>query len=83
MTTEQLKLHQKLWNIADELRGNMNADEFKNYILGFIFFKFLSEKIDLTLNQILKEDGISFIDAFEKDDEFKNALKDIEKVESM
>ena len=76
MTTEQLKLHQKLWNIADELRGNMNADEFKNYILGFIFFKFLSEKIDLTLNQILKEDGISFIDAFKKDDEFKNALKE-------
>ena len=76
MTAAQVKLHQKLWNIADELRGNMNADEFKNYILGFIFFKFLSEKINLTLDHVLEEDHLTFTEAYEKDDAFKEALKD-------
>jgi len=31
------QLQQQLWNIADTLRGKMNADEFRDYILGFIF----------------------------------------------
>ena len=46
----------------------MDANEFKNYMLGFIFYKYLSEKIELYLNQELKEDGVEFKDAF-KDDE--------------
>lgn len=45
MTEEQKKqLEQQLWNIADALRGRMDADEFRDYILGFIFYKYLSEK---------------------------------------
>lgn len=36
-------LEQQLWNIANTLRGKMNADEFRDYILGFIFYKYLSE----------------------------------------
>ena len=34
-------LEQKLWDIANTLRGKMNADEFRDYILGFIFYKYL------------------------------------------
>ena len=36
---DKQKLEQQLWNIAYELRGKMGADEFRDYILGFIFFK--------------------------------------------
>ena len=61
MTSEQKKkLERKLWDIANELRGKMSADEFRDYILGFIFFKYLSEKMHLYANEILKEDGISY-----------------------
>ncbi len=42
---EKRILQQQLWNIANTLRGKMNADEFRDYILVFIFFKYLSEKM--------------------------------------
>lgn len=53
-------LKQQLWNIADTLRGKMNADEFRDYILGFIFYKYLSEKMEIFANDILKQDKITF-----------------------
>jgi type I restriction enzyme M protein len=55
-------LEQQLWNIANTLRGKMNADEFRDYILGFIFYKYLSEKMELFANEILRQDKIKFID---------------------
>jgi len=63
MAEDQKKqLEQQLWNIANTLRGKMNADEFRDYILGFIFYKYLAEKMDLYANGILKADGIKFKD---------------------
>ena len=54
MSEDQKKqLEQQLWNIANTLRGKMNADEFRDYILGFIFYKYLSEKMDIYANGIL------------------------------
>ena len=48
MSEEQKKLlGQQLWNVANTLRGKMNDDEFRDYILGFVFYKFLSEKMHL------------------------------------
>jgi type I restriction enzyme M protein len=54
----------------------MNADEFRNYILGFIFFKFLSEKIELTLDHLLERDDLTFAKAYKKSKDFREALKD-------
>ena len=56
------QLEQQLWNIANTLRGKMNADEFRDYILGFIFYKYLSERMEIYANDILKPDGIVFTD---------------------
>ena len=39
------QLEQQLWNIANTLRGKMDADEFRDYILVFIFFKYLSDPV--------------------------------------
>ena len=60
-------LEQQLWNIANTLRGKMNADEFRDYILGFIFYKYLSEKMEIFANGILKQDKIQFREIGRKD----------------
>lgn len=76
MTDEQKKkLEQKLWDIANTLRGKMNADEFRDYILGFIFYKYLSERLHLYANSILTEDGIDFADIKENTDEGRAYLQ--------
>lgn len=59
MSEEQKKLLEaQLWNIANELRGKMDADEFRDYILGFIFFKYLSEKQYIYANELLETENI-------------------------
>lgn len=59
--TDKQQLEQKLWNIADTLRGKMGADEFRDYILGFIFYKYLSESMLQYANEILKPDGENYL----------------------
>ena len=58
--SEQQQVQQQLWKIANELRGKMDANEFKDYMLGFIFYKYLSEKMLSFANELLKEDGITY-----------------------
>lgn len=56
----QQELKKQLWNIANSLRGNMSADDFRDYILGLIFYKYLSDKLNTYADQLLSEDGIVF-----------------------
>jgi type I restriction enzyme M protein len=58
MSEDQKKqLQTQLWNIANELRGNMDASQFRDYILGFIFYKYLSEQLNGYADNLLKADG--------------------------
>ncbi|TDL33569.1 type I restriction-modification system subunit M [Macrococcoides bohemicum] len=70
---QQAELHKKLWSIANDLRGNMDASEFRNYILGLIFYRFLSEKTEEQVEHLLSEDDISYQDAWENE-EYKEAI---------
>ena len=73
----QQKLRTQLWTVANTLRGNMSAGDFMYYTLGFIFYKYLSEKIEKTANEVLIDDGVSFKEAWKSnDDELKEALKE-------
>lgn len=73
----QQKLRTQLWTVANTLRGNMSAGDFMYYTLGFIFYKYLSEKIEKTADDILKDDGVSFKQAWNSgDEELKEALKE-------
>ena len=62
------ELSQKLWAIANELRGQMDANEFKNYILGVIFYRYLSERTEMYMAEILENDGVTYEEAFADDD---------------
>ena len=72
---QKSELHTKLWEMANELRGNMEAYEFKNYILGLIFYRYLSERTQNYINELLKHDNITYEEAWEKDD-YKEALSE-------
>ena len=79
MAVEQkAKLEQQLWNIANTLRGKMDADDFRDYILGFIFYKYLSTKMDLYANEILQPDGLTFneLEGHQQEADYMEAVKD-------
>ncbi|MEK7719166.1 MAG: type I restriction-modification system subunit M, partial [Bacteroidota bacterium] len=80
MSEDQKKqLEQQLWNIANTLRGKMDADEFRDYILGFIFYKYLSEKMYRYADSILLQDGIKYRDIQEdsaKGKQYIEAIKE-------
>ncbi|MFV7233864.1 type I restriction-modification system subunit M [Flavobacterium sp. ZB4R12] len=78
MSEDQKKqLEQQLWNIANTLRGKMNADEFRDYILGFIFYKYLAEKMEIYANNILRQDKIQFKDIQENTEEGQQYIEAI------
>ncbi len=57
MTEEQLnKLGKTLWGIADQLRGAMNADDFRDYMLSFLFFRYLSDNYEAAAKRELGGD---------------------------
>ena len=74
MTAKQ-KLEATLWDIANTLRGKMSADDFRDYILGFIFFKYLSEKMEIYADEILHPDGITYDQITAKTKDRKAYLK--------
>ena len=71
----QQKLRDQLWEVANKLRGNMSASDFMYFTLGFIFYKYLSEKIEKHANDALVDDEVTFKElwAMEKDDDIEAA----------
>ncbi|SOE24001.1 type I restriction system adenine methylase (hsdM) [Spirosomataceae bacterium TFI 002] len=60
MSDQKQQLETQLWNIANTLRGKMDADDFRDYILGFIFYKYLSSKMEFYANEILAPDSLAY-----------------------
>jgi len=79
MTAKQ-RLEATLWDIANTLRGKMAADDFRDYILGFIFYKYLSEKMHRYADAVLKPDKLKYNDLEEgskKGTEYIDAIRDL------
>ncbi len=78
--SEELQQHlrNQLWDVANKLRGNMSAGDFMYFTLGFIFYKYLSEKIELYINDQLSEDKLTFKQAWASNEEdLKNEIQKI------
>src|SRR6476646_9298503 len=52
----QEQLGRTLWNIADTLRGSMNADDFRDYMLSFLFLRYLSDNYEQAARKELGPD---------------------------
>ena len=48
---EREELHRAIWAIADELRGAVDGWDFKNYVLGTMFYRYISENIANYINE--------------------------------
>jgi len=67
----------KLWEMANKLRGTMDASEYKNYILPFMFYRYLSENQDKYLKDNGLEDFYEVTDVTEKEDYLEEISKGI------
>ena len=56
-TQERAELHKTIWKIANDLRGSVDGWEFKAYVLGSIFYRFISENICDYIQELMKEAG--------------------------
>ena len=71
---ERDELHRAIWAIADELRGAVDGWDFKNYVLGTMFYRYISENLTHYINQGEQEAGNADFDyALMPDDEAEEA----------
>ena len=61
-TQQKQELFRTIWSIADDLRGSVDGWDFKQYILGMLFYRFISENITNYINTLQIEAGIEGFD---------------------
>ena len=54
---ERDELHKAIWSIADELRGSVDGWDFKQYVLGTMFYRYISENLTNYINKGEHEAG--------------------------
>lgn len=78
---EREELHRAIWAIADELRGAVDGWDFKNYVLGTMFYRYISENLTAYINAGEAEAGdASFDYAMLSDEEAESAREDLVEV---
>ena len=55
---EREELHKTIWKIANELRGSVDGWDFKQYVLGLLFYRFISENIENYVNDNQRKAGL-------------------------
>lgn len=59
---ERAELHRTIWNIANDLRGSVDGWDFKQYVLGMLFYRYISENITAYINRGEHETGDTSFD---------------------
>ena len=50
---ERTELHRAIWSIADDLRGSVDGWDFKSYVLGTMFYRYISENFAEYVNKVI------------------------------
>lgn len=75
-TQQREELHKTIWSMADDLRGAVGGWEFKAYVLGTLFYRFISENLTDYINRIQHEAGMEDFDYADMPDEEAEPAKD-------
>ena len=73
---ERAELHKTIWGIADELRGSVDGWDFKQYILGILFYRFISENLSGYINEVQHAAGEVNFDYAALSDEAAESARD-------
>ncbi|PKP86215.1 MAG: type I restriction-modification system subunit M [Alphaproteobacteria bacterium HGW-Alphaproteobacteria-17] len=71
--TERADLHRMIWRIANDLRGSIDGWDFKTYVLGMLFYRFISENLVKYLNEQERQAGavdFNYADLSDEDAEY-------------
>ena len=80
-TQQKQELFKSIWAIANELRGSVDGWDFKQYVLGMLFYRYISENIANYINTKMRKAGYTnFEYADFSDDQFANQQKSIDEV---
>ena len=75
---ERAELHRTIWNIANDLRGSVDGWDFKQYVLGILFYRYISENLASYINAGEHEAGDSSFDYVKlSDDAAESAREDL------
>ena len=66
---ERAELHRTIWNIANDLRGSVDGWDFKQYVLGMLFYRYISENLTNYINKDEREAGNESFDYAKLSDE--------------
>ena len=73
---EREELHKAIWSIADDLRGSVDGWDFKQYVLGMMFYRYISENLTNYINDGERDAGDSEFDYAQLPDEEAEGARD-------
>jgi len=80
---ERAELHRTIWNIANDLRGSVDGWDFKQYVLGMLFYRYISENLTNYVNKLQREVDKNFDYTKLSDDEAETAKDEIIRVKGV
>ena len=66
---EREELHRTIWKIANELRGSVDGWDFKQYVLGMLFYRYISENLASYIDKLQHEAEVTDFSYADMDDE--------------
>lgn len=76
---ERDELHKAIWKIANDLRGSVDGWDFKQYVLGFLFYRFISENLTNYINKLEPDDNFDYAKLSDEQAEYGRAETLVEK----